>query len=236
MSKIILEVDFDLPSINAAVSKLTLIANAINGNGDITNVGGSDTSTTPVATLNLVPNQVATQTSKPQAGVTRTATDSLPELDNAEMPWDARIHSGAKSKTTNGIWKKKKGVKPEEFDKIADEIMGKSALPDDEYDDEEEDADLVFGDKVEVPNKLAIEQTAGTGPMTFQELMGKATKAMTDEFIDFDSVTVILQLHPGTNGLPAKHLGMLAGVEYKDCISPVSVALSQHVHLCGGTW
>jgi hypothetical protein len=234
MSKIILEVYFDLESINAAVSKLTLIANAINGNGDIINVGDSGTSTPSVATLNLVSNQVATQASKPQAGVTRSATDSLPELDNSEMPWDARIHSGAKSKTTNGIWKKKKGVKPEEFDKIADEIMGKSALPDDEYDEEEEDADLVFGEQTQATN--IVEQTVGTGPMTFQELMSKATKAMTDEFIDFNSVTGILQLHPGTNGLPAKHLGMLAGVEYKDCIAPVAVALSQHVHLCGGTW
>jgi hypothetical protein len=235
MEKITLELSLDLPSINKAVSKLTLIAKALNGHEPVAEHVIDKSS----STLNLVNNDDGYQTSKPEAGVTKTATDSLPELDNADMPWDARIHSGAKSKTTNGIWKKRKGVKPDEFERVVNEIMGKSELPkDDEYDEEEEeeDADLIFGDKVEVPNKLAIEQVVGTGGMTFQELMSKATAAMTSSLIDFNSVSNILQKYPGTNGVPAKHIGMLANAEYAECIKPVAVAISQHVHLCGGTW
>ncbi len=154
------------------------------------------------------------------------------------MPWDIRIHSGAKTQTTNGIWKKRKGVTKEDYARISDEIMNKNVVVDDEYDeDEDEDelnADLVFSDQPSSQN--SIQQRSGTGPMTFSELMNKITAAMTLGSIDFPSVVAILANNPGSNGLPAKHPGMLKDDEYKHCIDPIAVAMSQHIILRGGTW
>jgi hypothetical protein len=44
-------------------------------------------------------------------------------LDNADTPWDARIHTGSKSKTAIGMWKKKKGfaVSPDLTEPTMDE-------------------------------------------------------------------------------------------------------------------
>jgi len=63
-----------------------------------------------------------------------TASQQVPasgsvELDINGMPWDERIHSGAKDsdgnhkKTTKGVWQKRKGVPPADFKKIESEIM-----------------------------------------------------------------------------------------------------------------
>lgn len=38
------------------------------------------------------------------------ATGGAVELDKDGVPWDERIHSGSKSKTEKGVWKKRKGV------------------------------------------------------------------------------------------------------------------------------
>jgi hypothetical protein len=240
MDKITITVGLDEESINHTISQLSKIRNGITGELksnnpiDASNIVGGAGQT--VGSILAGDNRA--ETIKPnKAGETKSVTSSLPEFDNANMPWDIRIHSGAKTQTTNGIWKKRKGVTKEDYARISDEIMGKSSevVVDDEYDEEEElDPNLVFSDNTTQPNKIT--QIAGTGPMTHNELMAKATKAMTEDYMDFQAVVSILQKFPGTNGLPAKHPGMLKEVEYKDCIDPIAVAMSQHVHLCGGTW
>jgi hypothetical protein len=241
MDKITITVGLDEESINHTISQLSKIRNGICGSlGNVSSANSLD-----VRDITFNPTQgdknikdVKETFTANKVGETKSVTSSLPELDNADMPWDIRIHSGAKTKTTNGIWKKRKGVTKEDYASISDEIMGKSSevVVDDEYDDDEEELDpnLVFSDNTTQPRKIT--QIAGTGPMTHNELMAKATKAMTEDYMDFQAVVSILQKFPGTNGLPAKHPGMLKEVEYKDCIDPIAVAMSQHVHLCGGTW
>jgi hypothetical protein len=44
------------------------------------------------------------------------------ELDSTGLPWDARIHSGAKSKNKDGRWKAKKGVHESEVTRVEAEL------------------------------------------------------------------------------------------------------------------
>lgn len=44
------------------------------------------------------------------------------ELDSAGMPHDPRIHSDAKTKLKNGLWRLKKNLEPEVFEKVTKEI------------------------------------------------------------------------------------------------------------------
>lgn len=44
------------------------------------------------------------------------------ELDADGVPWDERIHAGTKTKTAKGVWKKKKGVQPAEYDAVTAEL------------------------------------------------------------------------------------------------------------------
>lgn len=72
------------------------------------------TATTPVIESH-VPPPVAAATQPP------TVTPGL-ELDSDGVPWDERIHSGAKSKTDSGTWRKKKGVDKDEHGRITAEL------------------------------------------------------------------------------------------------------------------
>ena len=47
-----------------------------------------------------------------------------PDLDDENMPWDLRIHSGGHSKTKDGLWKKKRGVSPELVEAVKAELLG----------------------------------------------------------------------------------------------------------------
>lgn len=44
------------------------------------------------------------------------------ELDKDGVPWDARIHSSTKAKTTKDVWKRRKGVTDLEFAQITEEL------------------------------------------------------------------------------------------------------------------
>ena len=46
------------------------------------------------------------------------------ELDGAGMPWDARIHSGGKTKTAKGVWKLRRGLDQVFVDQVKAELMG----------------------------------------------------------------------------------------------------------------
>jgi hypothetical protein len=47
-------------------------------------------------------------------------------LDSNGTPWDERIHSSSKTKTNDGIWKRRKGVSDELFDEVMLELSGYS--------------------------------------------------------------------------------------------------------------
>lgn len=59
-----------------------------------------------------------------------TATTG-PELDNSDppLPWDARIHSGSKAKLQDGTWRKKRGVDPEDYNRVVEELKQLMAAP-----------------------------------------------------------------------------------------------------------
>ena len=51
------------------------------------------------------------------------------ELDRDGMPWDARIHSGGRTKVKDGTWTKKKNVDPVVYAQISAEIKQAMAAP-----------------------------------------------------------------------------------------------------------
>jgi hypothetical protein len=44
------------------------------------------------------------------------------ELDASGLPWDARLHSRTKSKTTDGLWRRQRGLSPSKANKLELEI------------------------------------------------------------------------------------------------------------------
>lgn len=50
------------------------------------------------------------------------ATTDGVELDANGLPWDERIHSGNKKKTSKGIWQRRRGVQDPQFNEIAAEL------------------------------------------------------------------------------------------------------------------
>lgn len=52
------------------------------------------------------------------------------DVDSTGLPWDDRIHAGSKSKNNDGSFKKKKGIQPVEFERIAAELKaGQPSAP-----------------------------------------------------------------------------------------------------------
>lgn len=52
-----------------------------------------------------------------------TTPESNEDLDADGLPWDRRIHSSSKTKTTKGVWKRKRGVKQADVEKIEEELL-----------------------------------------------------------------------------------------------------------------
>ena len=52
-----------------------------------------------------------------------------PELDSRDMPWDARIHAGTKTKISDGSWKKKKGVDKDVVEQVEAELINLMSIP-----------------------------------------------------------------------------------------------------------
>lgn len=61
-------------------------------------------------------------------GVHRTALSDV-TVDAAGLPWDERIHSGAKSKLANGNWKLRRGVDPAQVASVEAELRGDPKPP-----------------------------------------------------------------------------------------------------------
>lgn len=56
-------------------------------------------------------------------------SDGGVELDIDSLPWDARIHSGGKSKIKSGHWKKKKGIDKAIVEQVEAELRALMAIP-----------------------------------------------------------------------------------------------------------
>jgi hypothetical protein len=68
----------------------------------------------------------AAETTGFQATGETTTSTAAPDYDSKGIPWDSRIHSGAKTKNNDGGWKKKKGVQESYVTQIENELR---ALP-----------------------------------------------------------------------------------------------------------
>lgn len=101
-----------------------------------------------VATLDLAANTVTLETEPPAPAaiadpsgapadapsvfntpeaVTEVTPTPAGELDARGMPWDARIHSGAKTKTVQGNWKNLRGVDKTLLAQVEAELLGNAA-------------------------------------------------------------------------------------------------------------
>lgn len=65
----------------------------------------------------------------PVAPTVEAAPASSVELDKRGLPWDARIHSGAKSKLANGNWKLARGVDPVLVTQVEAELYRSRSAP-----------------------------------------------------------------------------------------------------------
>lgn len=91
---------------------------------------------TPTVTLEQTANAaaaLATTTETQQTGdasAPELETDDEPsvELDNDDLPWDARINTANKSKTSKGVWKRKPGLTDEEYKSIRESLKNGLAL------------------------------------------------------------------------------------------------------------
>lgn len=71
--------------------------------------------------LNIPIDDVVPENATPESPSTAPATTV--ELDSAEMPWDARIHAGTKTKVAAGTWKKKPRVDPLLVEQVEAELI-----------------------------------------------------------------------------------------------------------------
>lgn len=84
---------------------------------------GADTAT---GTAAVIP--AAATTATPAAAQTPTPATAAAELDSANVPWDARIHSIAKGKKKDGTWKLTRGVDAALVTMVLHEITPKPAI------------------------------------------------------------------------------------------------------------
>lgn len=80
----------------------------------------------PAAKVPPQPNpgqQAAMQAVVDGAAATQATINQSVMKDNAGLPWDSRIHSGARTQTAAGAWTKRKGVSPAEVARVTSELL-----------------------------------------------------------------------------------------------------------------
>lgn len=89
---------------------------------------GTNVSEVPQAPVESSPVPPSAPT-PPVAPTVEAAPASSVELDKRGLPWDARIHSGAKSKLANGNWKLARGVDPVLVTQVEAELYRSRSAP-----------------------------------------------------------------------------------------------------------
>ena len=64
----------------------------------------------------------------PQSTFTETIQNGI-SVDAAGVPWDSRIHSGSRAKTTDGLWRQRRNLDPAVLQQVTDELKGMMATP-----------------------------------------------------------------------------------------------------------
>ncbi|MCG8486052.1 MAG: hypothetical protein MI756_01135, partial [Chromatiales bacterium] len=123
-------------------------------------------------------------------------TGEVPTTDVEGTPWDERIHTSTKKMTQKGVWKRRKGVDPEEFERIKAEIRGETA--------EHEPPQVVVptvAPQPEAPAPVAAPQPEASAPRVGYDQNGEAIPPayITGEPVGtFDDV-MALATHHATN-------------------------------------
>lgn len=86
---------------------------------DLPGSAGFDMTTSPIPDPN--PDDVDDD----EAETLPVANVAPGEVDSSGLPWDARIHSGKKSKTETGTWRKRKGIGDDYFKAIEAELRAR---------------------------------------------------------------------------------------------------------------
>lgn len=110
---------------------------------------------------------------------TETVSSGGVEVDSDGLPWDARIHSGKKTKNSDGRWKRRKGVQDVEYNAIVAELKG----------DDEDDGVPAFAKPTPSPAPIAAKPmpapVATVVPKRdFQGLMTKISSLFREQKID----------------------------------------------------
>lgn len=103
------------------------------------------------------------------------------ELDSAGLPWDARIHSRAKTKIANGTWKFARGIATGLIDSVTAELKSVMAIP----------APSVPMPPKNVPVPPELDPMIPPSE-TFQTLIGKITAGMAAKKITQVQVLAVL--------------------------------------------
>ena len=119
----------------------------------------------------------AVQPPAPPAAPQQTNGVDLGKDSNGNMiPWDARIHSGAKTKNNDGSWKKKKGVSKDIISVVESELVSLMAVP----------APQQTSQPPALP--AAPQQTNGTGPTNYAELLTQVSALIQSGKITIEKV------------------------------------------------
>lgn len=156
-----------------------------------------------------------TETVTPAAGDVPGATGSQQppaagsvETDINGMPWDERIHSGAKDdtgkykKTGKNVWQKRKGVSPVDFKRIEAEIMatlgGEAAIP-------STTEEMQTTPTVGVPGGQAVGVPGGAAPETVPPVLVLPIPADINAATQQDCIN-ITQVFTQMHGAPAMNV------------------------------
>jgi len=172
-----LEVGLHPDDLNAAATKLTLMAEGLAGP-----MLPGITEGIQVGVPEPKPEVETVPTPTPQVDTVPTPTpqvDTVPipaptlevEVDNRGMPWDARIHAATKSKLANGNWKNKRGADKELLAQVEAELLPSS-------EEQNNEGDLVDNSGYESPATIAPTAPTPSVEITdFGTLMAELTKA-----------------------------------------------------------
>jgi len=134
----------------------------------------------------------------PDAGGAASASESgTIDLDAEGIPWDARIHSGAKSKIKDGTWRLKKGAEPALVESVKAELKAAAATPPAEPPPDAGAQPDLGG--IPEPPPIGATPPAEDGPKTFPEFMAALTPHLTAGKITQEQIDHAASKH-GLNG------------------------------------
>jgi len=137
---------------------------------------------------------VAPPTVNPVSGV---------DLDVRGLPWDARIHSGGKTKLKNGNWVNKRGVPDNTIETIEGELRALMAIPAPSVTTVAPVTDVLAPPAIPAPPAAAVTTAPPVSPSsTFPALMQKIAAALANHTLNQAQLSHIAQAK-GLTSIPA---------------------------------